>query len=262
MKIAILTGFATPGVATPGVASALGKDNEVGDGTTSLTVLVLELLREAKKLIEAMQAARSALIATAQNNSKDSFLDFLLDKKPGVHKPKRIENAKILIANTQMATDKIKVFGSIIKMDSMARSVELEVVEKEKIKEKVTNRTCGVPLGEACTVVIRWATQLIIDESDRSLHDTLCLLPAETSGKESMAIEACTSNLHVHRKTLQRWQDLDILDSRSLNKSITTILKLNMATKNRRIADSYFTFLSLKSICNLVYKRGYVKHRQ
>ncbi|KAL1398143.1 hypothetical protein pipiens_009205 [Culex pipiens pipiens] len=42
--------------------------------------------------------------------------------------------------------------------------------------------------------------------------------------------------------------------------SITTILKLNMDTKNRRIADPYFTFLSLKSICNLVYKRGYVKH--
>ncbi|KAL1375392.1 hypothetical protein pipiens_017517 [Culex pipiens pipiens] len=47
-----------------------------------------------------------------------------------------------------------------------------------------------------------------------------------------------------------------------LRKSITTILKLNMATKNRRIADPYFTFLSLKLICNLVYKRGYVKHRQ
>ncbi|KAL1396691.1 hypothetical protein pipiens_010343 [Culex pipiens pipiens] len=45
-------------------------------------------------------------------------------------------------------------------------------------------------------------------------------------------------------------------------KSITTFLKLNMAIKNQRIADLYFTFLSLKSICNLVYKRGYVKQRQ
>lgn len=42
----------------------------------------------------------------------DSFLDtgFLLDKKPGVNQPKRVENAKILIANTPMDTDKIKVF--------------------------------------------------------------------------------------------------------------------------------------------------------
>ena len=41
----------------------------------------------------------------------DSFLDtgFLLDKKPGVNQPKRVENARILIANTPMDTDKIKV---------------------------------------------------------------------------------------------------------------------------------------------------------
>lgn len=43
----------------------------------------------------------------------DSFLDagFLLDKKPGVNQPKRVENAKILIANTPMDTDKIKVIS-------------------------------------------------------------------------------------------------------------------------------------------------------
>lgn len=41
----------------------------------------------------------------------DSFLDngFLLDKKPGVHQPQKITDAKILIANTPMDTDKIKV---------------------------------------------------------------------------------------------------------------------------------------------------------
>ncbi len=41
----------------------------------------------------------------------DSYLDegFLLDKKIGVNQPKRIENAKILVANTPMDTDKVKV---------------------------------------------------------------------------------------------------------------------------------------------------------
>lgn len=34
---------------------------------------------------------------------------FLLDKKIGVNQPKRMENVKILIANTGMDTDKIKV---------------------------------------------------------------------------------------------------------------------------------------------------------
>lgn len=55
----------------------------------------------------------------------------------GQHQPKRIENAKILIANTPMDTDKIKVFGSAIKVDSMAKIADLEMAEKEKMKNKV-----------------------------------------------------------------------------------------------------------------------------
>ena len=229
---------------------------------------------------------------------EDSFLDegFLLDKRPGVHQPKRIENAKILIANTPMDTDKIKVFGSSIKVDSMAKIADLEMAEKEKMKDKVNkilNHKCnvfinrqliynypeqlfadagvmaiehadfdgierlalvtggeivstfdspdqvkighcdlieqvmigedtltrfsGVALGEACTIVIRGATQQIIDEAERSLHDALCVLAAtvkesriifgggssetlmavavskvatETAGKESLAMDA------------------------------------------------------------------------
>lgn len=229
---------------------------------------------------------------------EDSFLDegFLLDKRPGVHQPKRVENATILIANTPMDTDKIKVFGSTIKVDSMAKIADLELAEKEKMKDKVNkilNHKCsvfinrqliynypeqlfadagvmaiehadfdgierlalvtggeivstfdspdsvklgrcdlieqimigedtlirfsGVPLGEACTIVIRGATQQIIDEAERSLHDALCVLAAtvkesriiygggcsetlmatavskkaaETSGKESIAMDS------------------------------------------------------------------------
>lgn len=70
---------------------------------------------------------------------ENSFLDegFLLDKKVGLHQPKRIENAKILIANTPMDTDKIKVFGSKVKVDSMAKVAELECAEKEKMRDKV-----------------------------------------------------------------------------------------------------------------------------
>lgn len=40
---------------------------------------------------------------------------FLLDKKIGVNQPKRIENAKILVANTPMDTDKIKVLYFLYK---------------------------------------------------------------------------------------------------------------------------------------------------
>lgn len=199
------------------------QDDEVGDGTTSVTVLASELLREAEKLIEqklhpqiiiggwrqAVEVAREALSNNAQDNSAnsdvfredllniarttlsskilcqhkeffaklavdavlrlkgsgelnsiqiikktggtldDSFLDegFLLDKKPGMHQPKCIKNATILIANTPMDTDKIKVFGSNIKVDSMTKIADLEVAEKEKMKDKVNkilNHKCNV----------------------------------------------------------------------------------------------------------------------
>ncbi|EFN68281.1 T-complex protein 1 subunit beta [Camponotus floridanus] len=310
------------------------QDDEVGDGTTSVTVLAAELLREAEKLIEnqkihpqtiisgwrnATNVAMEALTNASANNSADperfredllsiarttlsskilsqhkehfsklsvdavlrlkgsgnlsaiqiikkrgatladSFLDegFLLDKKPGVHQPQKVSDAKILIANTPMDTDKIKVFGSRVRVDSMAKIAELEAAEKEKMKDKVDKilkhgcnvfinrqliynypeqlfadagimaiehadfdgierlalvtggeivstfdnpdlvklgkcdlieqvmigedtllRFSGVSLGEACTIVIRGATQQIIDEAERSLHDALCVLTA------------------------------------------------------------------------------------
>lgn len=79
------------------------------------------------------------IIKKLGGNLTDSYLEkgFLLNKRPGVNQPKRVENAKILIANTPMDTDKIKVFGSRIKVDSVAKVAELELAEKEKMKEKV-----------------------------------------------------------------------------------------------------------------------------
>ncbi|RKP17674.1 hypothetical protein ROZALSC1DRAFT_30554 [Rozella allomycis CSF55] len=69
----------------------------------------------------------------------DSYLDegFILNKKIGVNQPKRIENAKILIANTPMDTDKIKIFGARVKVEATGKLAELEKAEKEKMKNKV-----------------------------------------------------------------------------------------------------------------------------
>lgn len=46
------------------------------------------------------------------------------------------------------------------------------------IGEDTLLRFSGVALGEACTVIIRGATQQILDEAERSLHDALCVLAA------------------------------------------------------------------------------------
>ncbi|EDS36225.1 chaperonin [Culex quinquefasciatus] len=108
------------------------QDDEVGNGMTFMTVLV---------------AAKQAPKLFAGCCLEDSFLDkgFLLDKKTVVHKPKRIMNAKILIANTPMDTDKIK--------DSMVKIAELEVAEKEKMKDKVITRTRLVSVVAICSKV-------------------------------------------------------------------------------------------------------------
>lgn len=69
---------------------------------------------------------------------KDSFLDegFILDKKIGVGQPHRITDAKVLIANTPMDTDKIKIYGARVRVDSMAKVADIEAAEKNKMKEK------------------------------------------------------------------------------------------------------------------------------
>ena len=69
-----------------------------------------------------------------------------MEKKIGVNQPKRIENARILIANTAMDADKIKVillffyhcclcfllkiFGSKVQVDSAAKVAKIELTEK------------------------------------------------------------------------------------------------------------------------------------
>jgi T-complex protein 1 subunit beta len=70
---------------------------------------------------------------------RDSYLDegFILDKTIATNSPKRMENVNILIANTSMDTDKIKVFGARVKVDGTGKLAELERAEKEKMKSKV-----------------------------------------------------------------------------------------------------------------------------
>ena len=45
-----------------------------------------------------------------------------------------MENCKVLVANTAMDTDKIKIWGSRVKVDNMQDLAKIETVEKEKMK--------------------------------------------------------------------------------------------------------------------------------
>merc|ERR1712048_1064946 len=61
---------------------------------------------------------------------KDSFLDegFILQKQISVGCTRNKKNAKVMVANTPMDYDKIKIYGTKVKVDS---------VEKDKMKKKV-----------------------------------------------------------------------------------------------------------------------------
>lgn len=59
---------------------------------------------------------------------KDSYLEegFLLEKEISTGCPTLKNNAKILLANTPMDYDKIKIFGTRVKTDSMDKVAEIE----------------------------------------------------------------------------------------------------------------------------------------
>merc|ERR1719265_2425278 len=89
------------------------------------------------------------VIKKAGGSLKESFLEegFILEKKIGVGQPKVMENCKILVANTQMDTDKIKIYGARVKVDSLEAVQEIEAAEKEKMKvkvEKIVAHKCNV----------------------------------------------------------------------------------------------------------------------
>ena len=223
------------------------QDDEVGDGTTSVTVLCAELLREAEKLIdkkihpqtiiEGYRIASSAALKALENSAvdrsqdpelfrkdlvaiakttlsfkvlsqdkeyfanlavdailrlkgstnlehiqiikkaggklSDSYLDegFILNKRFGVKQPKKIKNAKILIANTSMDTDKVKIFGAKFKVDSTSKLAELEKAEKEKMKAKVGKiKAHGINCFVNRQLIYNWPEQLFTDSGINSIE--------------------------------------------------------------------------------------------
>merc|ERR1711998_646629 len=69
----------------------------------------------------------------------DSTLEegIVLNKSFGIGQPRRIEHGRIMLANTAMDTDKIKIYGSRVRVDSMAKVAEIEEAERDKMRSKV-----------------------------------------------------------------------------------------------------------------------------
>jgi len=69
----------------------------------------------------------------------DSYLaeGLILQKTIATGCAKRKENPRIMVANTQMDADKVKILGSKVKVDSIMKVAEIEEAEKMKMKRKV-----------------------------------------------------------------------------------------------------------------------------
>lgn len=116
---------------------------------------------------------------------KDSFIEdgFLIEKKIGVNQPKKIKNARILIANTSMDTDKIKIYGAKIKVKTISKLAEIEIAEQKKVLDK-----CQKIISHNINVFVN--RQLIYNRYERffSEHRIMTLEHVDFDGVERLAL--------------------------------------------------------------------------
>merc|ERR1712048_204794 len=89
---------------------------------------------------------------------------FILEKKISVGHKKSLEDCKILVANCQMDTDKIKIYGARVKVDSFEAVQDIEAAEKEKMKtkvEKIVKHGCNVFINRQ--LIYNYPEQLFAD---------------------------------------------------------------------------------------------------
>lgn len=125
------------------------------------------------------------LIKKPGGSLAESWLEdgFILEKKLGVGQPKRIENARILVANTAMDTDKVKLYGSRVRVDSLSRVAEIEEAEKAKMIDK-----CDRILAHNCNVFIN--RQLIYNRPEQyfTTKGVMAIEHADFDGIERLAL--------------------------------------------------------------------------
>jgi T-complex protein 1 subunit beta len=124
------------------------------------------------------------LIKKSGGSLKDSYLaeGFILEKRIGTGMPKSLTNCKVMVANTPMDTDKIKIYGAKVKVDSLDAVAEIEQAEKDKMKKKV-EKICA----HGCNVFIN--RQLIYNYPEQLFkdHGVVAIEHSDFDGTERLA---------------------------------------------------------------------------
>ncbi|CAL5332063.1 unnamed protein product [Camellia sinensis] len=125
--------------------------------------------------------------------------------------PKHIENAKILVANTAMDADKVKIYGACVRVDSMSRVAEIEGAEKEQMREKVQKI---IALGINCFV----NRQLIYNFLEELFADAgiLAIEHADFDGIEHLALVTGGEIASTFASSLRKLWCKTVNDSRVL----------------------------------------------
>nr|ANM86099.1 T-complex protein 1 subunit beta [Stygiella incarcerata] len=125
------------------------------------------------------------VIQKAGGSLSDSFLDdgYILDKKIGIGQPKCVKDAKVLVANTAMDVDKIKIYGARVRTSSYQTVADIAEAEKIRMAEKVEKIA-----SYGCNVFIN--RQLIYDYPEQlfSKNGVISIEHADFEGVERLAL--------------------------------------------------------------------------
>lgn len=165
---------------------------DIATTTLSSKILSQDKILFAKLAVDAiLRLGRGASLENIQVIKKiggqlsDSFLDegFILNKKIGTNCPKIIEDAKILVANTAMDTDKVKVFGARMRVTATSKLAEFERAEREKMKAKIEKiKKHGINCFVNRQLIYNWPEQLFADAGIMSIEH------ADFDGIERLAL--------------------------------------------------------------------------
>merc|ERR1712066_1114366 len=80
-------------------------------------------------------------------------------------------------------------------MGDLVKLGKCDVIEQIDIGEETLIKFSGVKMGEACSIVLRGATEQILDEAERSIHDALCVLTSTVKETKTVYGGGCSEML-------------------------------------------------------------------
>ncbi|GKT22882.1 T-complex protein 1 subunit beta [Aduncisulcus paluster] len=124
------------------------------------------------------------IIKKSGSSLADSYLDdgFIMDKQIGIGCPRQCEDCKIMIANTPMDTDKIKIYGSQVCVKSASDMAAIERAEQKRMEDKCQKIIdCGVNVFVNRSLVYDIPMQYL------SRHNVMVIEHADFEGVERLS---------------------------------------------------------------------------